>query len=60
MREKKQVVAAEYIASMCNELAALAQKNGFDFGAYLLRMACVEFAKQQDQPDKRATGRAQP
>jgi hypothetical protein len=36
---------ARYIASMCEELAKLAEPSGFDTGAYLLRMACLEFAE---------------
>lgn len=37
---------AEYIASMCGELAALGESKGFDTGVYLLRMAGVEFQEQ--------------
>ena len=36
---------ARYIASMCEELAKLAEQSGFGTGAYLLRMACLEFAE---------------
>jgi hypothetical protein len=36
---------AEYFASMCSELADLADRSGFDLGAYLLKMASLEFAK---------------
>lgn len=36
---------ARYLASMCEELAKLAEQSGFDTGAYLLRMACLEFAE---------------
>ena len=38
---------AEYIAGMCNELAELAKRSGFATGAYLLKMASLEFEKQQ-------------
>jgi hypothetical protein len=37
--------SAEYFASMCDELAEMADRNGFDLGAYLLKMASLEFAK---------------
>jgi hypothetical protein len=30
---------------MCDELAEMADRNGFDLGAYLLKMASLEFAK---------------
>jgi hypothetical protein len=46
--KEKKVDTAEYIASMCDELAGLAERNGFDTGAYLLRVALLEFAKQQE------------
>ena len=36
---------ARYIASLCEELAKLAEQSGFGTGAYLLRMACLEFAE---------------
>jgi hypothetical protein len=44
---------AEYIASMCSELADLAEKHGFGFGSYLLRMAHIEFKAQQDRSEGR-------
>ena len=56
MAKKSKRVAAEYIAGMCNELAELAEQKGFQLGSYLLKMACLEYAKQQDQLDKRASG----
>ena len=48
MAEKDQQANAEYIASLCNELAALAERSGFQTGSYLLKMACLEFTDQQD------------
>ncbi len=39
---------AEYFATMCDQLAQLAKKNGFSFGAYLLAMAAIEFASQKN------------
>lgn len=37
---------AEYIASMCGELAALAERKEFNTGVYLLQMARAEFHDQ--------------
>ena len=56
MMDKTRRADAEYIASMCKELVELAEQNGFFVGAYLLKMACLEFAKQRDQLDKRTAG----
>jgi hypothetical protein len=39
---------AEYIASMCDELAKLADRNALPVGAYLLRVATLEFWNQQN------------
>ena len=36
---------AEYLAEMCSQLARLAERSGFDLGAYLLNMAQLEFQK---------------
>jgi hypothetical protein len=35
---------AEYLATMCDQLAELAERDGLKVGAYLLRMAQLEFA----------------
>ena len=48
MKGKKQRASAEYIANACRELAELAEYSGYRTGSYLLRMACLEFAEQQD------------
>lgn len=40
---------AEYIAEMCSQLARLAERGGFDVGAYLLSMAQLEFQKHAEQ-----------
>ncbi len=40
---------AEYIANMGAELARLAEKNGFNMGAYLLRVASLEFLQQHEK-----------
>jgi hypothetical protein len=45
MPTKDDRASAEYFASMCNELAELADRSGFDLGAYLLKMASLEFVK---------------
>ncbi len=39
---------AEYIAEMCSQLARLAERGGFNLGAYLLNMAELEFQKQAE------------
>jgi len=44
---KKQRASAEYIANACRGLAELAEYSGYRTGS-LLRMACLEFAEQQD------------
>ncbi len=41
--------SAKYLASACVEPAQLAERGGFSTGAYLLKMACLEFAEQQDR-----------
>jgi len=46
MAEKDQQASAKYIASMCSELATLAERSGFDFGSYLLKIACLEFTSR--------------
>jgi len=45
MPRKNDPASAEYFAGMCDELAQLADQSGFDLGAYLLKMASLEFAK---------------
>ena len=40
-------VSAEYLAARCVELAQQAECSGFKTGAYLLKMACLEFCEQQ-------------
>jgi hypothetical protein len=48
---------AEYLAAMCEQLAALAERDGFAAGAYLLRMARLEFAERAEA-DRPPTTRA--
>jgi hypothetical protein len=60
MRQDERRKNAEYIASMCNELAVMAGANGFDFGSRLLRMSCVEFTEQQENLSPGKAGRQQP
>lgn len=37
---------AEYFVSICDELAKLAEKQGFMVGAYLLKVASLSFAER--------------
>ncbi len=46
MTEKDPRVVADYVLSMCADLAVMAEDAGFDMGAYLLRMACYELQTQ--------------
>lgn len=39
---------ADYLATMCDQLAALAEQDGLEVGAYLLKMARLEFAEQAE------------
>jgi hypothetical protein len=43
--------SAKYLASLCKELAALADRDGFQAAAYLLEMAGLELDKQQQVVD---------
>jgi hypothetical protein len=47
MTEPSRLSNAEYLACMCQELAAFAKKSGFDTGSYLLKIAFLEFVQQQ-------------
>jgi len=49
MTQTRERDSAEYIASLCDELAELAKQRGFDTGAYLLRIAALEFSNQRAQ-----------
>lgn len=49
---------AEYIASMCEQLACLASQSGWQTGAYLLRMASLEFSNQHKQSEPSARSEA--
>jgi hypothetical protein len=48
MRGKGRHSDAQYIASMCNSLGKMAREQGYEFGAYLLEMAYLEFTNQQE------------
>lgn len=50
--------SAKYLASMCKELAALAERDGFQTAAYLLEMAGLELEKQQQISDQSAQDKA--
>jgi hypothetical protein len=47
MRSKDGHSDAQYIASMCGSLGKMAREQGYEFGAYLLEMAFLEFTRQQ-------------
>ena len=57
MTGKAPNTTAEYLATMCDQLAALAERDGLKVGAHLLRMARLEFAEraQADVPPATAT-----
>jgi hypothetical protein len=50
--------SAKYLASLCKELATLADRDGFQTAAYLLQMAGLELEKQQQVPEQSAQDRA--
>jgi hypothetical protein len=52
MTEGDERVSAEYLAARCVELAQQAKRSGFRTGAYLLKMACLEFYEQQDRVEQ--------
>ena len=57
MTNQQQDTTAEYLATMCDQLAALAERDGLKVGAYLLKMAQLEFANlaQMQQTASHAT-----
>jgi hypothetical protein len=52
MTEREKRANAEYLATICAELTALAERSGFETGAYLLQMAALEFANQRDATEQ--------
>ncbi len=44
MTDREPNPTAEYLATLCDQLAALAERDGLEVGAYLLKMAQLEFA----------------
>jgi hypothetical protein len=44
--------SAKYLASLCKELATLADRDGYQTAAYLLQMAGLELEKQQQVPEQ--------
>jgi hypothetical protein len=46
MTDKTPNTTAEYLATMCDQLAVLAEREGLEVGAHLLKMARLEFAEQ--------------
>jgi hypothetical protein len=49
MRSKDGHSDAQYIPSMCGSLGKMAREQGYEFGAYLLEMAFLEFTRQQQE-----------
>jgi hypothetical protein len=52
MTEGEDQIRAQYLATRCVELVQQAERSGFKTGAYLLKMACLEFIEQQDHLGK--------
>ena len=52
MAEGEERVSPQYLAARCVELVQQAERSGFKTGAYLLKMACLEFFEQQDCPEQ--------
>lgn len=50
--------SAKYLASLCKELAAIADRDGFATAAYLLEMAGLDLEKQQQLFDQIAQDKA--
>lgn len=50
--------SAKYLASLCKELAGLADRDGFQTAAYLLEMAGLELEKQQQISDQHTEDKA--
>ena len=42
----------KYIAGMCNSLSKMAREQGYELGAYLLEMACLEFTQLQEAAEQ--------
>ena len=40
---------------MCGSLGKMAREQGYEFGAYLLEMAYLEFTKQQELAEQNAS-----
>ena len=51
--DRQRLECAEYIASMCEELAKMAKRNGFELGSTLLQMAHIEFKERHYCLDSR-------
>ena len=50
--------SAKYLASLCKELAVLAERDGYQTAAYLLEMAGLDLEKQQQMSDQSAQDQA--
>jgi hypothetical protein len=58
MPKPAEPASAKYLASLCKELAGLAERDGFLTAAYLLEMAGLELEKQQQVSNQRAEDKA--
>lgn len=52
MQKAAERASAKYLASLCKELAAIADRDGFATAAYLLEMAGLDLEKQQQVLDQ--------
>jgi hypothetical protein len=52
MQEKNERTSAEWIASLCDQLAELVVRSGVLTGSYSLRMASLESSQHTPRPGK--------
>jgi hypothetical protein len=53
MTDQRTPFDAKYIASMCNSLSKMARAQGYELGAYLLEMACLEFTQLHEIAERK-------
>jgi hypothetical protein len=58
MPKAAEPASAKYLASLCKELAALADRDGYETAAYLLQMAGLELEKQQQASNQSVQDKA--
>ena len=58
MPEAAERASAKYLASLCKELATMADRDGFQTAAYLLEMAGLELEKQQQVSEQSTQAKA--